>query len=512
MKLFHGADFEEGQKFEHFGTHQCLWSPNERYFGTWSGGVNNYEADRAFVIWDVRTGKEIKAFPQYEQHEADHGYSWSADSKYIAKKRVLLRKNGTEVPIVEVREADRDFALVGDASIQVKGKDIMDLQFAPDIPKSIAQKNAASTHVPNSGALLAWWTPAHGNDPVQVSVMRIPSKEYIRSRPLQDVGHVSLTWHPEGNFLAVVAEKLTRAQVARRKAMETGTVSKASVAPPSRAGVGSYAIEIFDFRSKDVHVGVLDVQGRVQSLAWEPSGTRFSVIATEGNKSKVIVFAVGERGVITKVTEILERPVSSLHWSPKGGILLLAGLEPANSGTIEWFDVDRAKSLNTINYPGNDASGVAWDPTGRSVAIYKCQPLDSLDIPMRSTVSNGYMIMSFQGAPISNLVDKNRMYQFFWRPRPKNLLTEEEINDVRTNLKKFIAAYEAEDKKRQERVKLLEKLRVHKKLSDLRNRVAQSKKHVAALVGPRQVEIPPGSEIVVERLEITLSEQVVSTK
>jgi uncharacterized protein with WD repeat len=82
------------------------------------------------------------------------------------------------------------------------------------------------------------------------------------------------------------------------------------------------------------------------------------------------------------------------------------------AGHYEFFDVERKRSLGVYEHP--HATGLAWDPAGRTVATYKtCNP----DSATRDTVGNGYNLFTFQGTKIFEL-SKPRLFQFDWRPRP----------------------------------------------------------------------------------------------
>ena len=53
-----------------------------------------------------------------------------------------------------------------------------------------------------------------------------------------------------------------------------------------------------------------------------------------------------------------------------------------------------------------------------------------------TTADDGYHIYTFQGHPV---VQKRieRLHQFQWRPRPTELLSKQEINQVTKNLRKY---------------------------------------------------------------------------
>ena len=112
------------------------------------------------------------------------------------------------------------------------------------------------------------------------------------------------------------------------------------------------------------------------------------------------------------------------------------------------------------------ANAVAWDPSGRMVATIKTRPMGKMQ-HAREAQSNGYMLWSFQGAKV-HAADKPKLWQFMWRPRPEALLSDEELRDVKANLRKFVERYQGEDKARIARKALLARLRKRKALDEFR--------------------------------------------
>jgi translation initiation factor 3 subunit B len=447
-KLWHGKGFRDGFRLLHENVHDILWSPDERYVCTWNGYPNNPNAKRAFVVWDARTGLECRQFKQAEQSDVTHKFSWSADGNYLARIVSEMAPNKTPVELIHVYEAPH-FRLLEDRSIRAPGA--RDLQWCP------RQNN-----------ILAWWSPERENLPTSISMLRIPSKDYVKPRLLCDVQDVRVVWHPAGLFCAVMAEKLTRGQVARKKKATGGKMlaeaSAPSVGGPLKLASAGFSIEVMRFKSKDVPVDVIEVKERVLQFAWEPMNARFALLTGEGSRTAVQFFALGEKLGITETHRIENQSISALHWSPRGDILLMTGLGMSMGGLLNFYDAEARRSLAEVTHEA--ASAVAWDPSGRMVTSYKTRPLGG---PMhaRDAVSNGYILWSFQGQKIHSS-DKPKLFQFAWRPRPEALLTEEETRDVTKNLKKFIQRYQDDDKARISRKDMLSRLRKRKALDEFR--------------------------------------------
>lgn len=70
----------------------------------------------------------------------------------------------------------------------------------------------------------------------------------------------------------------------------------------------------------------------------------------------------------------------------------------------------------------------------------------------------GYWIWSFQGK-ILKRINLEKFAQFYWRPRPPTLLSEEKQKEIKKNLKKYYAQFESKDRMRQSKAskELIEK-------------------------------------------------------
>ena len=459
-KLWSGKGFREGLRLQHLAVNDVLWSPDERFVATWNGRpfqqgdsvqVNPREA---LIVWDTRTGRRIRAFPQKRVQMGEVDFSWSADSKYLA--RVEVETEGANLELIRIYEAPT-FALLDNRSVKAQG--------ARDLVWS-----------PKKAPLLAYWTPERDMTPTTVYVMKLPSKEFVRIRPLQQVEALQLQWHPQGDFLAVVTEKLTKAQLRKKKVAEKGGGGGGGVGgggglgATTKAQQAGYSVELYRTRMKDVPIEVLDVKDRVSAFAWEPCGSRFAMLLGEGpSRFAVAVYQLPEgKGVPVQLFTLEDREVNTLHWSPRGEFLVLAGLQ-SNQGRLEFFDVPNQRSMSVVSH--DVANGLVWDPSGRVVATTKTQDVAGAHMT-RDTVANGYILWTFQGVKIFEAA-KPKLFQFLWRPRAEALLPDEEVREVTKNLKKYVARYQQQDKQRQARSALLARLRKRKARDEFRAFLAE---------------------------------------
>ena len=511
-KLWHGKGFrsegwQEGSaslRLEHAEVNAVLWSPNERYVCTWNGRARNEHPERAFVVWDIHTGLEVKAFRQTDTTEDSHGFVWSPDSAFLARivSEVGLDGRSGVQELIQVY-AVPTFRLLEDRSIPAPGA--RDLAWAP-----------------RRHNLLSWWTREHENIPITVSVMRLPGKEFVKQRPLINVEHARVAWHASGELCAVYAEKLTKVALAKKRAeaeLQRGgaaaraaadkaaaAAAAASAAAAAAAGEGEeggakrppgayaevicagFQLEVFRFKSKDAPSDTLEVKDRVLEFAWEPTNARFALVLESKTFEKyeepaenprhlprvrtrtitawrIAFYALAERPgeIQLQHTYEIKRDVmpvpTGLHWSPKGDILILSHLAGrGGSGWMAFYDANLKRELTPTGGVSHDgANAIEWDPSGRMVASIKTRPLHGL-MESRDSVGNGYQLWTFQGNRVHDAA-KPKLFQLLWRPRWEGLLSEEEQRAVAKDLRRHISRYQDEDKSKLHRRSLLAKLR-----------------------------------------------------
>ena len=454
-KLWHGKGFRDGFRLLHDDVHDVLWSPDERYVCTWNGYPNNARPERAFVVWDARTGLEVRKFKQAEQADAAHKFAWSADGRFLARIVTEVSPTGGAVELIHIHEAPT-FRLLEDRSVKAPGA--RELAWCP-----------------RKHNILSWWSPERENLPTAISMLRVPSKEFIKPRLLSNVQDVRIVWAPGGDYCAIFAEKLTRGQMAKKKKAGGGKVVEptggggVAIGGPSKLASAGYTVEILRFRSKDVPVDVIEIKERVLQFAWEPAAARFALLTGEGSKCAVQFYALGEKQGITETHRLDNQAVSALHWSPRGEHLLMTGLGMSLGGALFFYDAGARRIVAEAAH--EPANGVLWDPSGRLVASVKTRALGG-NLHPREAVGNGFILWTFQGARVA-AADKPKLFQFAWRPRPDALLSDDEAREVARNLKKFVQRYQDEDKARLTRKALLARLRKRKALDEHRAFVAE---------------------------------------
>jgi len=432
-----------------------LWSPQENYLLT-----SNEDPDDpvACKVYHVQTGNLLRAFPLFpdniSKENAPPPFLWSHDDKYLARMGKDLISI-YESPVMR---------LLDKRSLSAEG--ICELAWSP------------------SANVISYWAPEANNSPAHVDLVEIPSRKQLRQKNLFNVTRCIMSWHDQGDYLAV---KVTRHTKSKKTFYNN--------------------IELFRLNESGVPVEMLDMKDAVMSLVFEPQGSRFAMIHAENpNASKVSVSFYDMKkmvettkkgkkgkGTITTMEKISElnkietlegKQCNVLFWSPAGTNIIMASLGESASGTLEFYDCDSKNLVVKEHYRANQ---VLWDPAGRTAATCVSQPIGGGHF--KYAMDNGYMLWSFQGDRLYQQSFET-FYQFLWRPR-ESLLSKPEINKVKKNLKKYEQQFDKADKERQRRLYLEEtkgKRMERSKLRDVlgRNRdllVPRRAEHIALLGG-----------------------------
>lgn len=419
IALWGGPDFQKIARFPHMNVHQVRFSPDERFVATWNGDnvdVDTVNTEGALLVWEIASGRALRSLKQV-QANAVPDFSWSANGKFLAR---LAPKYKIGVDPETHEDIRRDLlqvystpgmGLLGGASIEAPG--VQEMQWSPTDP------------------YLVWWAPEKGDIPACVTLTEFPSKRVVRTKNLFHVKTCRLYWQKSGDFLCV---EVTRV---------------------SKSGKTEYTdFQLFRMRERNIPIEILSFTTPIIHFAWEPVGTRFGIIHQgEGpGRFQTVFYDMGKKGTQHQLLFKLEdRPVNELFWSPTGGHVVIAGMtgiQNMSGEMIEFYNVDEQRSMGTQEH--YLCNHITWDPSGRIVTTAVMQEIHNPQ--PRFTNSNAFNLWTFQGAPIFD-ESKQKLHNFLWRPRPPSLLSADERQDVKTNLKKHIQKYLADDRRKANRVK-----------------------------------------------------------
>lgn len=479
IKLWGGNEFEAQGRFIHSKVEEMSFSPCENYIITYRLFDQGYSAQdvEAIIVWDTRTGNKIKVMETKSSVDPKcHVQSIVVEEKTVKKVEV----KGEEKPkapekkkierqirarIVSFDERSQCFKLLeGNIEHVVKadkvqpvqdlnrmkwshdgkylarlGCDLIQVYEMPSVTlldrRSIAAKDVLDFQWSPFSNMISYWSPAAGNHPAFINIVSIPDRTSICSRQMFDVQDGRMVWQNDGEYLCVYMSKIQN----KKK---------------------TYVLMLFRVKVNDVPVEQVELNEPVQFVAWEPSGDRFCVLHGEQRSSTISVYSMagvtdtssvkaalkGNTGKapkkeLTLLYSLSGKQCNEILWSPAGGLAAFAQ-NTSDSCVFELYDIDNNTSLGTKKH--DRGNRLVWDPSGRIIA--SCT-ISNIRAKTRAIPDDGYNLYTFQGTLISS-VKKEKLYQFSWRPRPKDLLSPEEKKKIIKNLKKYEKVFMQEDQSR----------------------------------------------------------------
>jgi len=383
--LWGGPSWKKLRKFGVSGVVDILFSPGERYMVTWS-------PQRGAIVWEVRTGKQLRDFPDMVNADKFGKFKWSHDERYIA--RIAKDKAGNHMISVFTLESEPPMMLLDKKS--VKAPDVEDMAWSPTENK------------------LVYWQPETESGPARVILMEFPSRTVIAQKNLFNVNACKIYWQESGDHLCVMVERLGKGKAPKK----------------------FYNFEVFRVKEKDVPTEVLKMDVPIVDFAWEPRGQRFIVIHGENARPDISVYSMSGE-MMKQIGETLEsKPANHIYWAPQGQFCVFAGLQsPALNGVLEFWDIN---AMEMMGYQEHlMCTNVAWDPTGRYVATF-------VSVLRQTTpMENGFNIYTSQGVELHSQ-QLEKFFQFVWRPRPPTPLDEAKLKDIRKNLREIGKKLDAE--------------------------------------------------------------------
>nr|XP_011742554.1 eukaryotic translation initiation factor 3 subunit B isoform X1 [Macaca nemestrina] len=261
------------------------------------------------------------------------------------------------------------------------------------------------------GNIIAFWVPEDKDIPARVTLMQLPTRQEIRVRNLFNVVDCKLHWQKNGDYLCVKVDRT----------------------PKGTQGVVTN-FEIFRMREKQVPVDVVEMKETIIAFAWEPNGSKFAVLHGEAPRISVSFYHVKNNGKIELIKMFDKQQANTIFWSPQGQFVVLAGLRSMN-GALAFVDTSDCTVMNIAEH--YMASDVEWDPTGRYVVTSVSWWSHKVD--------NAYWLWTFQGRLLQKN-NKDRFCQLLWRPRPPTLLSQEQIKQIKKDLKKYSKIFEQKDR------------------------------------------------------------------
>lgn len=391
VALWAGPKFSQFQKFSHPEARFISFSPCENYIVTFSPSSDRGNEDKKLIIWDIRTGQEKRSFPPPDEYVTWPIFRWSKDDRFFARL-------GPDM--LSVYETP-GFGLLDKKSIKIPG--IRDFSWSP------------------TDNVLAYWVAEDKDVPARVTLLELPNRTETRSKNLFSVADCKIHWQKSGDYLCVKVDRYSKVKKDKNEIKYSGMY---------------YNFEIFHMREKEIPVDSVEIKEPIQAFAWEPVGSKFSIIHGDPANICISFYQVNTGQAPTLLKKFERKPFNHLFWSPMGQFMVLANLG-LTGGALEFLDTNDFTIMNVSHH--YQMSGIEWDPTGR----YVVTGVSSLKCKMDC----GYYIWSFQGK-ILRRVMKEGFAQFHWRPRPPTLLSEKQQKEIKKNLKKYYSQFESKDRMR----------------------------------------------------------------
>uniref|UniRef100_A0A7S0RNS6 Eukaryotic translation initiation factor 3 subunit B n=1 Tax=Pyramimonas obovata TaxID=1411642 RepID=A0A7S0RNS6_9CHLO len=396
VAVWGGPNWNRLLRFSHPGVQLLDFSPCENYMMTCST-QDSHTREPAKVcvkVFEMRSGTMIREFngpiTEFVMEGDRQGLNWPVfkwgggeGDKYFAR----MSKN--QITVYETPE----MTVLDKKSLKLEG--VQEFEWCP------------------SSDILSVYQPEIGNQPARISLVAIPSKKEIRQKNLFSVSEIKMYWHSSGSYLAVRVDRYTKT----KKSTYTG-------------------FELFRVNEKECPMEVLELENKSEKIvafAWEPKGHRFAIIHGDGPRPDITFYTMQDKlGRVKKIGTLKGKSANQLYWSPQGKNIILAGLKSLN-GQLEFFNVDEFETMATTEH--FMCTDVNWDPTGRYV---------STSVTSMHQMENGFNMWSFNGRLLYR-TPRDRFFQFLWRPRIPSLLSEEQEEEIKRNLKSYSKKYDSID-------------------------------------------------------------------
>jgi translation initiation factor 3 subunit B len=477
IRLWGGEQFESIGRFHFPNVEMIDFSPCENFLVTARlDPTIPGDPNEAVAIWDIRTGAKVKTF----------AYKSPLDLKSMVQTTVVEKKAPPK-PAASTSGAPAAAAAAAPKSVEkvVRGivtgfdtargtltitegntvhenvpiakvtplQDFNVLRWSPDgqyvaklgadiiqvyetstmqllDKKSLAAKDVLEFSWSPRNNMLSYYSPGSVNFPALINIVELPSRRDVCSRKLFDVLEGRMSWQSEGEYLCVYMTK----QQGKKK---------------------SYVLMFFRTGEENVPVEQIELSEPILHFSWEHGGSRFAIIYGEARNPTVDFYTMGggasagkASNGVTLLHTITGKQYGEVIWSPAGGVAAVAQFA-SDACLFDFYDVETGSIMASRRH--DRGNRLTWDASGRYLASCTIVPLRGSGLNARAISDDGYNIYTFQGVLISQ-VRRERLYQFAWRPRPKDILSAEERSKVAKNIKKYERIFEKEDKAKRSEV------------------------------------------------------------
>lgn len=484
IKLWGGSGFELQGRFQHMGVERMSFSPCERYMVTYRLYEDTFmnSSGDSMLVWDIRSGKMLKAFEVKNALDVKcHAQTTITEEKVVkktAEEKAADAKKGAAAVVTELKKkierlvrgkiesydgkkhtytieegATKHVVLANQVQplmdpnhlkwsydgkyLARLGCDIIQIFELPNLAllerRSLPAKDVMDFSWSPASNMVSYYSPTIGNLPAIINIVSIPDRTIVGSRKVFDVVDCKMVWQNDGDYFSAC---MTKVQNKKRTSV----------------------IMVFRMLDPLVPVEQIELSEQILHMSWEPSGDKFVLIQGEPRNSTISLYSMGglaetkgsggkgapkgpQKKELVLLYSIPSKSYSDILWSPAGGVAALFNYV-SETCLFELYDFENNQSLAQRKHERGNK--LVWDPSGRILASATISPIPKSRQTVRPVADDGFNLYSFQGSVISQM-KKDRLYQFEWRPRPKDLLSPEEKKKVIKNLKKYEKKFAEED-------------------------------------------------------------------
>lgn len=170
--------------------------------------------------------------------------------------------------------------------------------------------------------------------PARVTLLELPNRTEIRSKNLFSVADCKIHWQKSGDYLCVKVDRYSKVKKDKNDIKYSGMY---------------YNFEIFHMREKEIPVDSVEIKEPIQAFAWEPVGSKFSIIHGDPANICISFYQVNTGQAPTLLKKFERKPFNHLFWSPSGQFIVLAHLG-LTGGALEFLDTNDFTIMNVANH------------------------------------------------------------------------------------------------------------------------------------------------------------------
>ncbi|KAG5269411.1 hypothetical protein AALO_G00201720 [Alosa alosa] len=344
------------------------FSPQNKVLATWQQYTktqDNPQGDPNLQLWDLQTGKCIKAF--YQKKLQGWCPSWADDES------IAVRNVNNELHFFE----ENNFETIANK---------LHLQKVSEFALSPGCK-------PNKVAV---YVPGSKGGPSFVRLYQYPNfggpTSALANKSFFKADRVVMLWNKKASALLVTASTEV-----------------------DKTGASYYGEQTLHYLATNGESAVVQLpkNGPIYDVAWSPNSTEFCAVYGF-MPAKATVFNLK----CDPVFDFGTGPRNAVYYSPQAHILVLAGFGNLQ-GHMEVWDIKKYKQVSKPQ--AADATFFSWCPDGEHIVTATCSP--------RLRVGNGYKIWHYTGTVLykEDTAAGQELWEVQWQPFPAGTFPEKPI-------------------------------------------------------------------------------------